>query len=96
MTEKREFQHPFSEVSTQTQLHKAYSALKELVNGTSILAPIAGTVDEPVEFFLARYKEKPLTFSDRQLSLSHASALCSYLICISRTHRIQTEEVGRV
>ena len=77
MTEKREYQHPFSEVSTQTQLHKAYSALKELVNGTSILAPIAGTVDEPVEFFLARYKDTSLTSSDRQLSHLAMRALCA-------------------
>ena len=77
MTEKREFQLPFSDVSTQTQLHKAYSALKELVNGTSILAPIAGTVDEPVEFFLARYKDTSLTSSDRQLSHLAMRALCA-------------------
>ena len=54
-----------------------YAALKDFVNGSSILAPIAGTVDEPVEFFLARYKDKSLTFPDRQLSHLAMRSLCA-------------------
>ena len=76
-TDKNKFQDPFADPSTQTQLHKAYLALKDLVNGTSILAPIAGTVDKPVEFFLARYKDKSLTPYDHKLSQIAMRALCA-------------------
>ena len=44
----------------------------------SVLPAVAGTVDKPVEFFLARYKNKSLMSSDNKLS-SHLAmrALCA-------------------
>jgi hypothetical protein len=76
-TQKNGFQPPFSEFSTQTQLHKAYEALKDHVNGTSVVASIVGTVEKPVEFFLLRYQDQSLTSADRQLSLLAMRALCA-------------------
>jgi hypothetical protein len=74
-TQNNGFQPPFSEFKMQTQIQKAYADLKDLINGTSVVASIVGTVEKPVEFFLSRYQDQSLTSADRQLSLLAMRAL---------------------
>jgi hypothetical protein len=68
-TDRDEIVYPDTNAKcSQTELFDAYKELRTVVNGNGVKKQIAGTIKDPLEFFILRSKNTALTYADRILS----------------------------